>query len=330
MILRALVIAALVGSATTVLADAKTEAQLHIDRATTLHAEKKYAEASGELASAYALDPRPELLYALGQLQVALDHCDQAIVFYQRFLSTRPAAGPTAAATEAIKTCRRAHPGVAPWNANVETRRRIELATKLHEAGEYAQARSELAVAYSLEPDPSLLFAIGQLHVKLAQCDQAILYYDRFITANPELAAAAGANEAVEVCKTSLATPVAAPMAPVRAPGDAGPPPWYLDKVGLGLAAGGAVLAIVGASRYRSALGDLDGAEAALTHAQHAKLVASAHSKRTYAAVFATGAAVLTGAAVVRFVMQRRTRESQDVTLVPTDGGGMVTWGGSF
>jgi tetratricopeptide (TPR) repeat protein len=95
--------------------DPKAEAKAHIERATGLHEDGKPAEALGELVRAYALDPRPQLLYAMGQLHVQLGDCALAITFYQRFLSTKPAAQLARMANEAIEACRtNPPPAVAP------------------------------------------------------------------------------------------------------------------------------------------------------------------------------------------------------------------------
>ncbi|MDQ3301573.1 MAG: tetratricopeptide repeat protein, partial [Myxococcota bacterium] len=99
-----------VASPAMALADAKADAKIHIDKATALHGEGKFAEALEELKNAYTLDPRPELLYAIGQVHVQLGNCPQAITYYERFLSTKPDAGPAGAAREAIQTCKTAPP----------------------------------------------------------------------------------------------------------------------------------------------------------------------------------------------------------------------------
>ena len=95
-------------------ADAKTEAEARLSRATELHRTGKLAEALSELTHAYALDPKPEMLYAIGQIQVQLGNCPQAILFYERFLSTNPGEVPADAATEAIETCKRDPGSVGP------------------------------------------------------------------------------------------------------------------------------------------------------------------------------------------------------------------------
>ena len=94
--------------------DARSEAQLHLDRATELHRGGQLEEALRELTLAYSLDPRPDLLYAIAQVHVQLGQCPQAVLFYERFLSTSPDAVPAAAAAEAIDVCRNAPGSVAP------------------------------------------------------------------------------------------------------------------------------------------------------------------------------------------------------------------------
>jgi tetratricopeptide (TPR) repeat protein len=87
-------------------AAAKAEAQDHIAKATALHDQGKLDAALGELTTAYTLDPIPDLLYAIAQVHVQLGQCPQAITFYNRFLASKPAAGPAAAAREAITACK--------------------------------------------------------------------------------------------------------------------------------------------------------------------------------------------------------------------------------
>jgi len=176
-----------------------------------------------------------------------------------------------------------------------------------------------------------MLYAIGQLHVKLEQCDQAIPFYERFLSMNPDLAAAGDATEAIEVCKTRLARSAKLAPAPVivLAP-HREPSPWYGDKLGIGLVAGGTVLGLMGFLIYRSARAELDDAEAATSYTRHVELVEGARGKRTYAMVFGAGALALTGVGVARFVMQRRRTELHGVAVVPGRDGGLVTWTARF
>ncbi len=88
------------------LADPKVEAKQRVERATTLYEAAQFNDALEELMTAYALDPQPEVLYAIAQVNVRLDRCPQAITFYERFLDTKPKAGPAAAAHKAIEHCK--------------------------------------------------------------------------------------------------------------------------------------------------------------------------------------------------------------------------------
>lgn len=314
----------------TAAADPATEAQRHIEAATTLHGQNKFAEASVELATAYALDPKPDLLYALGQVNVQLGNCGQAIVFYQRFLTTNPEAGPAGAATEAIETCKQTTKVLLEPKG--ESKRRVETATALHAGGQHEQARAELIVAYAIDPEPGVLFALGQLHVKLDQCDRAIPFYERYLTTNPDAVPAADTMQAIEVCKTKLANPGSLEPPPPPPPARTDGPAWYGDKLNLALAGGGVVLAVAGVAMYASARGQLDDAEAAPTYQEHVDLVDSAKSKRTTAVLLGTGGAALVGVAVVRFVLRDRDAERKvsAFSVQPRGDGALVTLGGSF
>jgi tetratricopeptide (TPR) repeat protein len=84
----------------------KKEAQTHVANATQAHQQGKFDVALSELEAAFALDPQPDLLYAIAQVHTKLDNCPVAISFYERFLESKPPAEAQTAATEAITLCR--------------------------------------------------------------------------------------------------------------------------------------------------------------------------------------------------------------------------------
>lgn len=86
-------------------ADPQTQANAHLARATAAHKEGRYADALLELETAFVLDPRPELLYALGQVMVKLERCPEAVTYYRRFLATNPKPDSAARAQQAIAVC---------------------------------------------------------------------------------------------------------------------------------------------------------------------------------------------------------------------------------
>ena len=101
----AIAILAVVGLHHTALADdPKTAAKQHVAAAKSFHEQRRFADALAALEAAYALDPQPQLLFAMGQLNVRLGRCERAIMFYERFVATKPKPAAAALASEAIET----------------------------------------------------------------------------------------------------------------------------------------------------------------------------------------------------------------------------------
>ncbi len=231
-------------------------------------------------------------------------------------------------------------PGIAHADAKAEAQARMDRATELYQQGKHAEALNELTVAYTLDPRPEMLYAIGQMHVQLGNCPQAILFYERFLSTGPEAVPAAAATEAIETCQkapdsvlapesgSTSASPEARPLP--ESPRGPAPRRWYADRLGGGLLIGGGVLGVAAVALYVSARGDLDDAEAALDYQSHAELVDGAHGKRTFAAVLGAVGLGLTGAAIARYVLVRRASTPATIGITPSRGGGLVTWSGRF
>ncbi len=83
----ALAIAAAAGSAA---ADPKKEADRHFKNGVELYGESKFAEALAEFERAYELAPHPIVLLNLAGTHRALSHYEEAVTFYQRFLTEGP------------------------------------------------------------------------------------------------------------------------------------------------------------------------------------------------------------------------------------------------
>jgi tetratricopeptide (TPR) repeat protein len=323
--MRAALVVVLVAAPALARADAKSESATHVERATSYHQDGRFALALGELEVAYTLDPQPDLLFAIAQVQMKLNACGRAVRFYQRFLTDSPDAGGHAAAREAIKACK----GGATPEPN-----HVERATALHKEGKFADALGELTLAYTLEPQADILYAIGQLYVKQGDCPQATLYYERFLAGNPDTEPANAAREAIESCPKRVAQPTAPPpvapvVAPVRTETRDGARPWFVDPIGDALVGGGLVVGAIGIVVYASARSSLDDAEKATTYADHAALVDRAHSKRTKAALLGVAGVALIGGGVARLVLHDRGERAQ-VALVPATDGAMLVWSGSF
>jgi len=65
------------------------DAKAHVARATQAHQEGRYDDARVELEAAFALTPKPELLYALGQVHAKLGRCGDATAYFRRFAATQ-------------------------------------------------------------------------------------------------------------------------------------------------------------------------------------------------------------------------------------------------
>jgi tetratricopeptide (TPR) repeat protein len=95
-------------------ADNPEEARAHVARATKAHKEGRYDEARVELEVAYALAPRPELLYALGQVHAKLGRCRDAEDYFRRYAATQHDPRVATVVDQAIAACQ---PAAAPTPA---------------------------------------------------------------------------------------------------------------------------------------------------------------------------------------------------------------------
>ena len=236
-------------------------------------------------------------------------------------------------------------PRVASADPKAEAKQHVDKAMKLHDEGKLAETLDELKTAYALDPQPELLYAMGQIHVGLGQCVQAITYYERYLATKPDPGTANAAKEAIDACKTNPPRVVSdtkpdaepAPVKPV-APPVAPPPPrepapvtasaaWYTDVIGDALVGLGIIGGIFSVVEYRAATSDRTNADRATNYQQYSDLVDSAQSKQTLAIIAgAAGAALVVGGAV-HFVM---ADHSTKVAVTPARGGGMVSIAGRF
>lgn len=237
-----------------------------------------------------------------------------------------------------------AAPQLASADPKAEAKQHVDRATELHEQGKFAQALDELKTAFSLDPKPELLYAMGQLHLSLGQCPQAITYYQRYLATKPAPSTANAAIEAIEVCKTNP-PPVPPdarapagdnPSAPSDNPASRSPPSevasgraWYGDHVADALVVGGVAAGLVGVFEYRSAVQARDRADTATDFQSYVDLVDRAHSQRATAIVLGAAGAALVAAGGLHYVLtDRRARHA--VSIGPSHGGGVVTWTGRF
>lgn len=77
------------------------------------YAKAEMGAALADLAEAYHLDPRPDLLYAMAQIEVELGDCAGAVAHYKQYLATNPSQKAKDAATKSKEACE-AKLGVTP------------------------------------------------------------------------------------------------------------------------------------------------------------------------------------------------------------------------
>jgi tetratricopeptide (TPR) repeat protein len=220
----------------------------------------------------------------------------------------------------------------------------IQNATDAYAAGRFTEALQDLTLAYALAPDPELLFAIGQAHMKLGDCASATTFYERFIATKSDPKEIAIANKAIKTCKDHPPEKPAAPppeikdepQPPPPSPVEVSPPPppiatrpWYRDWIGDGLVVAGAGAGAVAAVEYLAARNSRDRADTAATYVSYRDLLDQAHEKRNVAVGFAAGGGALVLAGVVHFVVTGGSRESR-VAVVPAARGSLVTWAVDF
>ena len=78
----------------------------HLARGRELYERREFVHARDELLAAYQLDPRPEILFALGQVELNIGQFARAIDYYERFIATNPGADEVALAQQAIGAAR--------------------------------------------------------------------------------------------------------------------------------------------------------------------------------------------------------------------------------
>jgi tetratricopeptide (TPR) repeat protein len=93
---------------------AKTTATAHLVRGSKLYEQGRFDEAIAELRAGYAIEPRSDFLYALGQAERKRGDCKAAIGWYQRYVDSGPSAQRTVATLVQIDRCKQELAASAP------------------------------------------------------------------------------------------------------------------------------------------------------------------------------------------------------------------------
>lgn len=234
-------------------------------------------------------------------------------------------------------------------DAKAAAKHHIAAARSLHAKHRLPEALAELEAAYALDPQPPLLFALGQIHVQLGRCERAGLFYRRFLATRPKPADARVAREAIAGCSTAVIEPTPQASLPVPAPVPAPvivatplpPAPRTITRshrigryVGGSLLAGGTIATLGALLVHRSALGARDAADEATTYEVYEQHARRARTHSTTAALLGVSglAAIATGAIVL--VRNRRDTVEEvpgnGLAIAPIAGGAAVSLSGRF
>jgi tetratricopeptide (TPR) repeat protein len=244
----------------------------------------------------------------------------------------------------------------------------IDKAALAHKEGRFADARNALTAAYALDPQPQLLYALGQVSVKLGKCTEAIDFYEQFLATRPARVAADSAIQAINACKVATAQQAAQQAAaaaqaeasetadtaqvppepaledldrdeaPPDLATDAGAAPvqpagrrsLFDDPIPLVMVGGGAASLVAGGLLFMSARGTIDNAAAAQSYEEAAQLDEDARGQRLLSVAFTVAGAGLLGGGIYYYLRTQRAPERRSVTIIPTSAGGVVSWSGRF
>ena len=168
--------------------------------------------------------------------------------------------------------------------------------------GRFVEARALLIQAYSLVPEPKILFALGQVEFNLTNFQAAIDYYQRFLDTNPEPREAALTQQAIGAARARLAAPPPK-VIEKEAPRPTYERDWDVWSTSL-VAVGGATMiagAVVSIHGYRMGREERPGERASL---YRDRLDRSKRWQWTGLGVAGAGTLIV-GAALVRFAVHR-------------------------
>lgn len=275
----------------TAFAGHKQDAKKHVDKAMKAHAEGKFDVALTELRAAYKLDPQPDLLYAMGQVYSKLGRCTDATESFEKFRNTKKKDATIGKVVdEAIAACK---PADTPFSDSHPA-----------EGSTTEPAKSEPATTEPTTTEPAKVETTQAPPVETAPAPPVE-------TAPPPV---------------ETAPPPPAEKPPMAAPG---PGHWYGDVVGDALVAGGIVAIVVSGVEYAGARSSVDDASNAMTLDQYNKSLDDAHGKRTVSLILGGAGVALVAGGLVHYMFHGKHAES-GVAVVPTAGGGMITWSGGL
>jgi hypothetical protein len=215
----------------------------------------------------------------------------------------------------------------------------LERALRHFDVKDYTRALVEFRAAYTIDPQPALLYAIAQAERMNGDCGRAIRYYEAFLRTVPNDLQARLARENIDRCRADLRRspptdrPVSVPAAAVAPPPPAGGPPspsgsrpmpWHSNWLGHGLVLGGLAVAAAGVAVWgveHAAITSARGAHDYGTFAARVRDAANAETwQRLGLAAASVGGALVVAGILTYALRGRRHAELATVTTFVAPG----------
>jgi len=275
----------------TALADKKREAKAHVAKATKAHKNGHFEEARVELEAAYALDPKPDLLYAIGQVYAKLGECGEATTYFKRFVATQKDRQVAKVVDQAIAACKPTPEPAAlptpPPDSPPATDQPTPPADKPTPPADSPTPPADKPMPATDAPAPAPPPAQPFAQTKTAPAPM-------------------GAGQRSPWYKDKLG-----------------------DGLVLGGVVA-TVVGLVEYRGALSDLDTAEDKASTTSLARYNELVDSAHTKRTASVVLVGAGGALITAGILHYVLHDRATEVRTVGIAPSHGGGLVTYEGSF
>lgn len=199
----------------------------------------------------------------------------------------------------------------------------LHVARAQYERGELAAARDSLLRAYQLAPRPAILFALGQVELRIGRADAAIDYYERFIATDPGADQVSLAQQAIGAARMQHSAATAATTASPPAPAPTRTPPRW-DSNGTRIVVFGGLALATGAGlivHARQLAADDRG-----TFTDYEARIDRARTRRWIGLGVAAAGALTITAALVRW----RMSGGLEVAATTTTGGATVSLAGPW
>ncbi|HEU5055803.1 MAG TPA: hypothetical protein VFU21_04740 [Kofleriaceae bacterium] len=229
-----------------------------------------------------------------------------------------------------------------PRAMDPEARAHLERGLRAYAERQWEAAVEELRAGYQIDPHPDFLFPWAQALRRSGDCAGALPLYRR------ALSEAAGAEDRADIerliagCEEEVERerpPPPEPSPPVEArprppvevhARSAAPPAWYTDRLGAGLAIGGAVGIATGAGFLFAAGRAEADADSAADLEGFVDASDRADQRRLVGAIALGAGAGLAAAAALRYAWVARRSEPRVVVAPLAGGGAAVALGASF